>query len=370
MEPEDRGPSRARGEGRSPPGAPSRRGAPSGGARPPPSVRAGPGPDGRERRAKPPRRERAREAGIRRRRRRTRVPVAFSDRISRFRSSVSTRGVYGRRGPRVAAGEAASPRIRAVPNFLPVPEQLELLLKGVETCVQKDELEKKLDALPRRRGKPLRVKVGFDPSAPDLHLGHTVVFRKMRHFQELGARGRLPHRRLHRHDRRPDREEDHAPAADAGRGPRQRRDLQGAGLQDPRPEEDRRRLQLRAGSWPSGADGLVRLAGSTPWRASSSATTSPSATRPASRSPSTSSSTRSARGTTRSPSRPTSSSGGTDQLFNLLVGRDLMRELRTGAAGRDDDCRSSSASTASRRCRSRSVTPSASPSRPTRSSAR
>lgn len=72
-----------------------------------------------------------------------------------------------------------------MPNFLPVPEQLELLLKGVETCVQKDELAAKLEAS-RRSGKPLRVKVGFDPSAPDLHLGHTVVFRKMRHFQELG----------------------------------------------------------------------------------------------------------------------------------------------------------------------------------------
>ena len=72
-----------------------------------------------------------------------------------------------------------------MPNFLPVPEQLELLLKGVETCVQKDELAAKLEAS-RKSGKPLRVKAGFDPSAPDLHLGHTVVFRKMRHFQELG----------------------------------------------------------------------------------------------------------------------------------------------------------------------------------------
>lgn len=72
-----------------------------------------------------------------------------------------------------------------MPNFAPVPDQLELLLKGVETCVQKDELAAKLEAS-RKSGKPLRVKVGFDPSAPDLHLGHTVVFRKMRHFQELG----------------------------------------------------------------------------------------------------------------------------------------------------------------------------------------
>ncbi len=69
--------------------------------------------------------------------------------------------------------------------FPPVDEQLALLLKGIDTCVQQEELEKKLTRS-RATGKPLRVKVGFDPSAPDLHLGHTVVFRKMRHFQELG----------------------------------------------------------------------------------------------------------------------------------------------------------------------------------------
>jgi tyrosyl-tRNA synthetase len=72
-----------------------------------------------------------------------------------------------------------------VPTFPPVPEQLDLLLKGTEACVQLEELEKKL-ARSAKTGKPLKVKVGFDPSAPDLHLGHTVVFRKMRHFQELG----------------------------------------------------------------------------------------------------------------------------------------------------------------------------------------
>ena len=70
-------------------------------------------------------------------------------------------------------------------SFATVPEQLDLLLKGIDKCVQTDELEKKL-ARSQKSGKPLRVKVGFDPSAPDLHLGHTVVIRKMRHFQELG----------------------------------------------------------------------------------------------------------------------------------------------------------------------------------------
>jgi tyrosyl-tRNA synthetase len=69
--------------------------------------------------------------------------------------------------------------------FPPVKDQLDLLLSGLEHCVSKEELEKKLTRS-FKTGKPLRVKVGFDPSAPDLHLGHTVVFRKMRHFQKLG----------------------------------------------------------------------------------------------------------------------------------------------------------------------------------------
>ncbi|HEX7616049.1 MAG TPA: tyrosine--tRNA ligase, partial [Thermoanaerobaculia bacterium] len=71
--------------------------------------------------------------------------------------------------------------------FPPVPEQMDLLLKGVEACEKKEELEKKL-VRSAKTGEPLVVKVGFDPSAPDLHLGHTVVFRKMRHFQRLGHR--------------------------------------------------------------------------------------------------------------------------------------------------------------------------------------
>ncbi|MCP4903052.1 MAG: tyrosine--tRNA ligase [bacterium] len=65
--------------------------------------------------------------------------------------------------------------------------QIGYLTKGCVDVVPKAELETKL----RRSletGKPLTVKVGFDPSAPDLHLGHTVVVRKMRHFQQLGHR--------------------------------------------------------------------------------------------------------------------------------------------------------------------------------------
>ena len=58
---------------------------------------------------------------------------------------------------------------------------LALIRRGADTIVLEDELRKKL-----ARGAPLRVKAGFDPTAPDLHLGHTVLINKMRHFQELG----------------------------------------------------------------------------------------------------------------------------------------------------------------------------------------
>jgi tyrosyl-tRNA synthetase len=66
-------------------------------------------------------------------------------------------------------------------------EQLDLLSKGVVDLIDREELEKKL-ARSLEKKKPLTVKVGFDPTAPDIHLGHTVVIRKMRHFQQLGHR--------------------------------------------------------------------------------------------------------------------------------------------------------------------------------------
>jgi len=62
-------------------------------------------------------------------------------------------------------------------------EQLEFLGKGAVDLIERNDLKAKLG-----RGKPLTIKVGFDPTAPDIHLGHTVVIRKMRHFQQLGHR--------------------------------------------------------------------------------------------------------------------------------------------------------------------------------------
>jgi tyrosyl-tRNA synthetase len=60
-------------------------------------------------------------------------------------------------------------------------EQMALLKRGAVEILREEELLKKLG-----RGKPLRVKAGFDPTAPDLHLGHTVLLQKMKHFQDLG----------------------------------------------------------------------------------------------------------------------------------------------------------------------------------------
>src|SRR5262245_44869964 len=62
---------------------------------------------------------------------------------------------------------------------------MEILRKGAVDILREEELQAKLERS-RKEGKPLGVKVGFDPSAPDIHLGHTVVMRKMKHFQELG----------------------------------------------------------------------------------------------------------------------------------------------------------------------------------------
>jgi tyrosyl-tRNA synthetase len=70
-------------------------------------------------------------------------------------------------------------------NFAPVDEQLTYLKKGSAEIIREAELRAKLEKS-RATGKPLRVKLGMDPTAPDLHLGHTVVLRKLKHFQDLG----------------------------------------------------------------------------------------------------------------------------------------------------------------------------------------
>jgi tyrosyl-tRNA synthetase len=70
-------------------------------------------------------------------------------------------------------------------NFAPVEEQLTYIKKGSAEIIREAELRAKLEKS-LASGTPLRVKAGFDPTAPDLHLGHTVLLRKLKHFQDLG----------------------------------------------------------------------------------------------------------------------------------------------------------------------------------------
>ncbi|MCK9595491.1 MAG: tyrosine--tRNA ligase, partial [Candidatus Omnitrophica bacterium] len=66
-----------------------------------------------------------------------------------------------------------------------IKHQLEIIKRGAVSIISEEELVKKLE-LAKKERRPLRVKAGFDPTAPDIHLGHTVLLRKMRQFQELG----------------------------------------------------------------------------------------------------------------------------------------------------------------------------------------
>ena len=70
-------------------------------------------------------------------------------------------------------------------TFPPVEEQLAYLKKGAAEIIRESELRERLEHS-AKTGKPLRVKAGFDPTAPDLHLGHTVLIRKLKHFQDMG----------------------------------------------------------------------------------------------------------------------------------------------------------------------------------------
>jgi tyrosyl-tRNA synthetase len=70
-------------------------------------------------------------------------------------------------------------------NFKPVDEQLAYLKKGVAEIIREEDLKAKLEQS-AKTGKPMRVYLGVDPTAPDIHLGHTVVLRKLKHFQDLG----------------------------------------------------------------------------------------------------------------------------------------------------------------------------------------
>ncbi len=72
-----------------------------------------------------------------------------------------------------------------MPEFRPVEEQLAYIKKGAAEIIREGELRERLEQS-RKSGRPLRVKAGFDPTSPDLHLGHTVLMHKLRHFQVQG----------------------------------------------------------------------------------------------------------------------------------------------------------------------------------------
>src|ERR1700685_1331334 len=72
-----------------------------------------------------------------------------------------------------------------MPSFPEVDEQLAYLRKGSAEIIRESDLRERLEKS-RAAGKPMRVKAGFDPTAPDLHLGHTALIRKLKHFQDMG----------------------------------------------------------------------------------------------------------------------------------------------------------------------------------------
>ena len=127
-------------------------------------------------------------------------------------------------------------------RFPPVEEQLARLTRGAVDVVERSQLADKL-ARSRASGKPLLIKTGFDPSSPDLHLGHTVLLRKMRHFQEqghrvvflIGAFTALIGDPTGKNTTRPQLTEEEVQA--------NARTYQEPGLQGARPREDRGRLQ-------------------------------------------------------------------------------------------------------------------------------
>ena len=67
----------------------------------------------------------------------------------------------------------------------PVSEQMAIIRQGCQEIIREEELAARLEKA-RATGTPLRVKAGFDPTAPDLHLGHTVLIQKLKNFQDLG----------------------------------------------------------------------------------------------------------------------------------------------------------------------------------------
>src|SRR3990172_883875 len=118
-------------------------------------------------------------------------------------------------------------------------EALRIIQRGTEEILLASELTERL-----KSGRRLRVKAGFDPTAPDLHLGHTVLINKLRQFQDLG------HEVLFLigdfwHDRRSHRQERYPAAVDARRSDRERAHLRDTDIQNPRSGKNAGDVQLQ-----------------------------------------------------------------------------------------------------------------------------
>jgi hypothetical protein len=118
-----------------------------------------------------------------------------------------------------------------------VDEQLAYLTKGCVDVVRAADLRAKLERS-AKDGAPLVVKVGFDPTAPDLHLGPHRPDSKDEALSGSGSPRGVRDRRLHRHDRRPDWPVKNASSADNGGNRGERGDVPDAGVQDSGPGED------------------------------------------------------------------------------------------------------------------------------------
>ena len=80
-----------------------------------------------------------------------------------------------------------------------IKNDIQLLKRGVEEIIPEDEFLKKIERS-EKENRPLIIKAGFDPTAPDIHLGHAVLLRKMKHFQKYGPHNSVPDRRFYRND--------------------------------------------------------------------------------------------------------------------------------------------------------------------------
>ena len=248
-----------------------------------------------------------------------------------------------------------------MPSFAPVDEQLAYIRKGAAEIIRESELREKLEKS-RATGKPLRVKAGFDPTAPDLHLGHTVLIRKLKHFQDMGhqvifligsATGLIGD----------------PSGRNATRPPLSLEELN-ANAETYKEQVfkilDRDKTEVRFNSdwlFPLGFEGLIRLAGR--FTVSQMLEREDFHKRFQDEKPISVHELLypMAQGYDSVALEADVELGGTDQKFNLHVGRELQRHYGPAVASRAHHALCSKAPTACRRCRSRTAITSASPSR-------